>query len=1001
MPSQNIKILLSARTWIVVFVFMTLYGAFGLYVYTEKRIDKAYEQRLISYQLADELRQSSDDLTRMVRSYVVTGEPRYKTYFQNILDIRKGLIPRPAGYAYNYWHLVVAGDLPPPQAYGKGQALLELMRQAGFTDDEFSQLAIAQKNSDALTGLEFKAMALSESSIPDVENNRAMARQMLFGDEYHQAKSKIMQPINQCFHMMEERTNHQVNQAIYRAYLFRLMFMATTVWATLLLWRTYSSLKRTLGGTAEELHKYMYDIGQGNFSTEIPIAKGLDGSVLAGLSAMQNVLKDNAEERQRSARALEESAARMQALFDTKAISILVIDHFGIIQQFNKASEALFGYASAEVIGHNVNILMPEPYRSNHDAYIKRYLDTGVPKIIGQGRELIGQRKDGSTFLMELLVGDAMVGQEHHFIGFVQDITERKRLAETGKLFELVVRSSDDAIVTNQLDGTITSWNPGAEALFGYSAEEMIGQSVLTLFPPDRLDEEEGILTKIRHHEQVRHLETMRKRKDGSLFDVSLTLSPILDDQGVVIGISTIVRDISERKKSEHVIHNLAFYDPLTDLPNRRLFQDRLTIAIASSVRNKQYGALMFLDLDNFKTLNDTQGHDVGDLLLIEVAKRLKSCVRESDTVARMGGDEFIVLIEGLGSHEEYASQVVAHVAEKMRESLAQPYQLNNIHHQSSPSIGVYIFSGAKDALEDVIKRADIAMYQAKNSGRNRVRFYDPELQKLVEYRAAMEADLSNAVFERQLQLHYQIQVDRELRPLGAEALIRWHHPQRGVVSPAEFIPIAEETALIQCIGDWVVETACQQLANWAQRDDTRHLILAINVSAKQFKQSNFVEIIQSKIDKYKIDPSLLKLELTESLALHDIDFVIAKMHALKNEVGVRLSLDDFGTGYSSLSYLKRLPLNQVKIDQSFVRDVKIDTNDAVMVKTIIDMAHNFGLDVIAEGVETEDQLVLLKEFGCMAYQGYLFSKPLTLDAFEKLLSKQDPVCVRLASPGT
>jgi diguanylate cyclase (GGDEF)-like protein/PAS domain S-box-containing protein len=699
-------------------------------------------------------------------------------------------------------------------------------------------------------------------------------------------------------------------------------------------------------------------------------------------------ISEDITERKQAELNLQESESRLSALFDTKAISIVVIDKWGIIERFNAASEVMFGYSSAEVVGRNVNVLMPEPYHSEHDAYVKHYVESGERRVIGIGREVVGRRKDGATFLMELLVGDTGTGGDHSFIGFCQDITERKRLAAAGKLFELVVRSSDDAIVTQQLDGTITSWNPGAEALFGYPAGEMIGRSVLKLFPPDRLDEEFAIQVKIRRREQVKHLETIRVRKDGSLFDVSLTLSPILDDNGTVVGISKIVRDISERKKSDNAIHNLAFYDPLTELPNRRLFYDRLTIALSVSARTEQYGALMFLDLDNFKALNDSQGHDAGDQLLVEVANRLKSCVREVDTVARLGGDEFVVLIENLGSDENDASQTVAHVAEKIRESLATPYEIRQTSHHSTPSIGVYVFLGDIDVVDDVIKRADIAMYQAKDSGRNSVRFYNPELQKLVQDRASLESDLLEGIESQQLQLYYQIQVDNELRPFGAEALIRWNHPVRGLVSPVVFIPVAEESTLILDIGYWVLDNACQQISAWSKHKHTSELILAVNVSAKQFRQLDFVEIVKSLIDKHHINPSRLKLELTESVALNDLDFVIAKMQALREVLGVKLSLDDFGTGYSSLSYLKRLPLHQVKIDQSFVRDMVTDASDDLLVKTIIDMAHNFNLDVIAEGVETEAQLTRLGEHGCTSYQGYLFSKPVPVAEFEKLLNE-------------
>jgi diguanylate cyclase (GGDEF)-like protein len=447
-----------------------------------------------------------------------------------------------------------------------------------------------------------------------------------------------------------------------------------------------------------------------------------------------------------------------------------------------------------------------------------------------------------------------------------------------------------------------------------------------------------------------------------------------------------IFRDaLVERKESEQQIHNLAFHDVLTQLPNRRLLLDRLSNALLHSARTHLYGAVLFLDVDKFKNLNDTMGHKFGDMLLINVGQRLQSCVRESDTVARLGGDEFVLLIEELDDHAENALQKIAITAEKIRESFTQPFLLDNKEYLGSTSIGVCLYRGTAESAEDLIKHADVAMYKAKESGRNAVRFFDPEMQATVEAHALLELDLRHAIAEKQLSLYYQIQVDSENRPIGAEALVRWIHPVRGMVSPAQFIPLAEESSLILSIGDWVLDTACRQLSAWSKSEKTRNLTLAVNISAEQFKQSDFVETVSALIHQYEIDASLLKLELTEGVVLNNVAEVISKMHALI-AIRIKLSLDDFGTGYSSLSYLKQLPLDQIKIDQSFVRDMTSDQNDAVMIQTIISLAKNFRLNVIAEGVETETQLTLLKSFGCMAYQGYLFSKPVPIDAFESLL---------------
>lgn len=433
--------------------------------------------------------------------------------------------------------------------------------------------------------------------------------------------------------------------------------------------------------------------------------------------------------------------------------------------------------------------------------------------------------------------------------------------------------------------------------------------------------------------------------------------------------------------ESEKTVYQLAYSDPLTELPNRRLFQDRLEHAIALSNRTKQYRALMFLDMDNFKTLNDTKGHRMGDLLLIEVAKRLKANVRASDTLARLGGDEFVVLLGELSENEQSASEQALMIAEKISSALSQPYHLNQLAYNCSASIGVTMFGNAGVTIEEVHKRADAAMYQAKNAGRNTVRFYDPQTQAALEARSELEHALRIAVAEQQLRLYFQVQVDEHNQPVGAEVLVRWIHPKMGMLFPGQFITIAEETGLILPIGQWLLETACRQIKLWEDNPQTRHLELAVNVSPRQFHQPDFVAQVDGVLRQTGIDPSRLKLELTESMVLFDVADTVVKMHALK-QLGLRFSMDDFGTGYSSLSYLTQLPLDQLKVDQSFVRNIGIKPTDAVIVQTIIGMATNLNIEVIAEGVETQAQRDFLEKAGCRRYQGYLFGKPEPLEKF-------------------
>lgn len=605
------------------------------------------------------------------------------------------------------------------------------------------------------------------------------------------------------------------------------------------------------------------------------------------------------------------------------------------------------------------------------------------------------QHKKGS---LRWLHGEAVliVDAEHNpieIVGYWIDITQQKiaegKQLESHKQLKRIIDNLFAYVALLDIDGVILEINAAPLERGGYHRENKIGK---LLYETPWWSYDQGVkqrllkaIAEAQSGNFIRYDEVVKMGRD--MLPIDFQIGPIHDEKGQIVGLIATAVDILDRKEAENTIFNLAFKDPLTGLPNRRLLLERLSHALSTSHHTKSYGGLIFIDLDNFKRLNDTFGHAHGDLLLIEVSNRLMGCLREIDTVARLGGDEFVVLLEDISLRLEEAIQFAEQIAEKIRLSLAIAYELNNNIHYSSPSIGVCLFNGKQQSPDDILKFADIAMYQAKESGKNRIKFFDPEMQQALETRTALESDLRLAIKNQQLQLFYQVQIDQNLKPLGAEALIRWFHPQRGMTPPGQFIPVAEESSLILEIGHWVLDHACQQLAIWNKNPQTQNLVLAVNVSAMQFKQLNFVEQVKTAIRMHDIVPSSLKLELTESVALENLEAVISKMHILREEIGVQLSLDDFGTGYSSLSYLKLLPLNQIKIDQSFVRDVTIDNNDAVMVITIIELAKNFGLEVIAEGVETDAHLAFLREHGCKAYQGYLFSKPLCIQEFEGLIN--------------
>ncbi len=560
------------------------------------------------------------------------------------------------------------------------------------------------------------------------------------------------------------------------------------------------------------------------------------------------------------------------------------------------------------------------------------------------------------------------------------------RETETDLRIAAAAFNVQEGMMVTDARGVILRVNQAFTEITGYTPDEVVGQNPRLLssgrhdaaFYRELWDAIERI--------GAWQGEVWNRRKNGEEFPEWLTITAVKGIHGAVTHFVATMSDISQRKAAEDEIKQLAFYDALTHLPNRRLLTDRLKQAMTTSARSGHGGALLFIDLDNFKTLNDTLGHDKGDLLLQQVADRLVRCVREGDTVSRFGGDEFVVMLEGLGDNLEDAATQTRTVGEKILTILTQPYQLAGYKHHSTSSIGATLFQGSRDSLDELLKQADLAMYQAKDAGRNVLRFFDQGMQAVANARASLEADMHQALRSNEFILYYQPQVDRDGQLTGAEVLVRWQHPRHGLVPPAEFIPLAEETGMILPLGHWVLETACTQLVAWASRPELAHLTLAVNISARQFRHPDFADQVLAVLDQTGAKPKRLKLELTESLLLEDVADIIAKMSKLKAS-GVGFSLDDFGTGYSSLSYLKRLPLDQLKIDQSFVRDVLTDPNDAAIARTIVALAQSMGLTVIAEGVETEAQRAFLASEGCFAYQGYLFGRPGPVEAIERLAS--------------
>lgn len=580
------------------------------------------------------------------------------------------------------------------------------------------------------------------------------------------------------------------------------------------------------------------------------------------------------------------------------------------------------------------------------------------------------------------------VGACSHILGIA---IERHRAQEHLRLLESgISRLNDIVMITESESADLTSQriilvNDAFEEITGFSRDEVIGKSPTLLHGKHTQQSELLRIAQALDAAQPVHAELIQYKKSAEEIWLEQDIVPIRDASGLHTHWVAVMRDITQRKQSDLKIQQLAFFDTMTGLPNRQLLTDRLQQRLAASVRNQQSGAVLFIDLDNFKSLNDTHGHDVGDMLLIEVARRIVNCVRASDTVSRLGGDEFVVIVDKLDENADEATLQVKIVCEKILRSFGEPFYLNNYTHHTTPSIGVTLFDkNANTTVDELLRRADLAMYKAKDSGRNAYRFFDPEMEAFLRERVALEGDLHNGLLQQQFVLHFQPQLDRARQIIGAEALIRWNHPQRGLIMPGDFIQLAEDSGLILQIGEWVLASACRQLLLWAHNPSTSHLSLSVNVSPRQYQQSDFVEQVMQLVKATGINPQKLKLELTESILVDNVEDIIIKMNAL-SAVGVGFSLDDFGTGYSSLSYLKRLPLGQLKIDQSFVRDISRTDKDTSIVHTIINLGQNLGLEVLAEGVETEAQLAFLIEHGCQLFQGYLFSKPLPIKQFEAL----------------
>ncbi len=1203
MISTNQLVRFTRSFWLALGMLAIFFIAFATYVHSEKEIDRVNDIRLRSHSLASELRQSSDDLTQMARSYISTGDSTYKDHYKEILAIRDGLVARPVDYHEIYWDLVLSDNKRPRPSSGEKVAFLDLMRRVGISTDEFAKLAEAKMNSDALALIEQAAFDEYESKSDKPAVLRQKAIDMLTDESYHAAKAKIMLPIADFHRMMEARTDENVTAAQNFAIQLRFLFMLVSSVVVFVLWRSYQTLQFTLGTPVSTLRLHLEKLGKADFSEPIVVPSGLEKSVLGLLSAAQielargdahrrnveirnqrltqfyNVLsqcnqaivrshsepelfqqicrdtvqyagiqmtwigivdhetnlikavaadgsgsdflfdqvisteedtelahdtsvlavkdgrahwcqdflatashaqwREQAEKlswrasaaiplfkngavygviclysagvnsfdeeirtllvelamdlsfalnrfeleagRQRSRKMevlrsfmlerinssgsldlfFHDVVKHLEGVIPGSKCSILLLDNDGVHIKTGATpslstiySNALNGLAIGPGVGscghamHSgtrviVEDLATHPYWENYKAL---GLDAGLAScwsepIRSSNNRILGafaiyhsvptKPDNGHLMLLEMAA---------HFLAIA---IEKNRTESSLRKLSQAVEQSPNVIIITDTDAKIEYVNAAFVQKTGHSLEDVIGQQPNILQSSKTpLFTYEEMWDSLRRGENWQG-ELVNRYVDGKEYLELAHISPVRDVDGKITHFLSVQEDITDKKRTEERIQYLTHYDVLTGLPNRVLLEERARFAVANAKRTNSQLSLIFFDLDHFKNINDSLGHSTGDALLIELAQRLKDSLREGDTISRLGGDEFILLLTGTDEHG------AERVAEKLLQTVSHSYQIGQYDLNISASIGIAVYPEDGEDLETLLRNADTAMYRAKQDGRNIFRFFTQEMQARSGRHLELVNALRYALERNQFQVVYQPQIALDTGiVIGTEALLRWSHPDLGNVSPAEFIPVAEETGMIISIGEWVLRTAIEQTKHWHDMGWNK-LGIAVNLSAIQFRHSDLPVTVTQILKQANMEPEFLELELTEGVAMIDPPGAIAIMNDL-HERGVRMSIDDFGTGYSSLSYLKKFKVYKLKIDQSFVRDISSDPEDKAIVSAVISMAQSLGLQTIAEGVETEEQLNFLREQKCDEVQGYYFARPLNTAQFEAFMRDRE-----------